>query len=79
VSPLKIKISSKNTREKPTSTPIIYSSDVVRTAHHVTKHNTHTHNILSAAPQFSSSQKAIGTLPVDGNVMPKHVGATIHN
>jgi hypothetical protein len=25
------------------------------------------------------SQKALGTLPEDGNVMPKHVGATIHN
>jgi hypothetical protein len=23
------------------------------------------------------SQRALGTLPVDGNVMPKHVGATI--
>jgi hypothetical protein len=22
---------------------------------------------------------ALGTLPEDGNVMPKHVGATIHN
>jgi hypothetical protein len=25
------------------------------------------------------SQKALGTLPEDGNVMPKHVGYTIHN
>jgi hypothetical protein len=25
------------------------------------------------------SQEAIGTLPEDGNVMPKHVEATIHN
>jgi hypothetical protein len=24
-------------------------------------------------------QKALGMLPVDGNVMLKHVGATIHN
>jgi hypothetical protein len=24
------------------------------------------------------SQKALGTLPEDGNVMPKHVGATIY-
>jgi hypothetical protein len=31
------------------------------------------------APQLSISQKALGTLPDDGNVMPKHVGATIHN
>src|SRR5215475_706968 len=38
----------------------------------------HIHNILSTAPQLSISQKALGTLPEDGNVMPKHVGATIH-
>jgi hypothetical protein len=47
------------------------SSDVVRGAHHVTRHNT--------APSLSISQKALGTLPEDGNVMSKHVGATIHN
>jgi hypothetical protein len=28
---------------------------------------------------LSISQKALGTLPEDGNVMPRHVGATIHN
>jgi hypothetical protein len=28
---------------------------------------------------LSISQKALGTPPEDGNVMPKHVGATIHN
>jgi hypothetical protein len=28
---------------------------------------------------LSISQKALGMLPEDGNVMPKHVGATIHN
>jgi hypothetical protein len=48
-------------------------------AHHVTRHNTLFHNILSTAPQLSISQNALGTLPDDGNVMPKHVGATIHN
>jgi hypothetical protein len=36
-------------------------------------------DILSTSPQLSISQKALGTLPEDGNVMPKHVGATIHN
>jgi hypothetical protein len=35
--------------------------------------------ILSTAPQLSISQKALGTLHENGNVMPKHVGATIHN
>ena len=55
------------------------SSDVVRTAHHVTRHKTHIHNILSTVPQLSISQKALGTLPEDGNVMPKHVVVTIHN
>jgi hypothetical protein len=54
------------------------SSDVVR-AHQATKHNTPIHNILSTVPRLSISQKALGTLPEDGNVMPKHVGATIHN
>jgi hypothetical protein len=28
---------------------------------------------------MSISQKALGTLPEDGNVMPKHEGAAIHN
>jgi hypothetical protein len=41
--------------------------------------NTSIHNILSTAPQLSISQKAVGTLPEDGNVMPKHVADTIHN
>jgi hypothetical protein len=29
--------------------------------------------------QLSISQKALGTFLEDGNVMPKHVGATIYN
>jgi hypothetical protein len=40
---------------------------------------THIHNILPTVPQLSIYQKALGTLPEDGNVVPKHVGATIHN
>jgi hypothetical protein len=48
-------------------------------ATHVTTHNTPIHNILSTAPQLSISQTALVTLPEDGNVMPKHVGATIHS
>jgi hypothetical protein len=48
------------------------SSDVVRGDLQI-------HNILSTAPQLSISQKALGTLPEDSNVMPKNVGATIHN
>jgi hypothetical protein len=66
------------------------SSDVVRsdlvgsvtysiTTLHVTRHSTSIHNILSTAPQLSISQKAQGTLPDDGNIMPKHVESTIHN
>jgi hypothetical protein len=47
--------------------------------HHVTRHNTPIRNILSTAPQLSISQKALATLPEDDNVMPKHIGATIHN
>ena len=37
------------------------------------------HNILSTASQLSISQKALETLPEDGNVMPKHAEATINN
>jgi hypothetical protein len=48
-------------------------------AHHITRHNTPIHINLSTAPKFSISQKAVGTLSEDGNVMPKHVGATIHD
>ena len=54
------------------------SSDVVRSAHHVTRHNMPIHNTLSTAFQLRISQKALETLPEDGNVMSKHVGATIH-
>jgi hypothetical protein len=49
------------------------------TTRHVTRYNTPIHYILSTAPQLKISQKALGTLPEDGNVMPKYVGATIHN
>jgi hypothetical protein len=52
---------------------------VVRGAPHATRHNTPTRNILSTAPLLSISQKALGTLPEDGNVMPIYVGATVHN
>jgi hypothetical protein len=37
------------------------------------------HNILWTARQLSISQKALGTPTEDGNVVPKHVGATVHN
>jgi hypothetical protein len=47
--------------------------------HHATRHNTPTHNIVSTALQLSISQKALGMLLEDGNVMPKHVADTIHN
>ena len=70
--------------ENPTNTLIIVdgsvvSSDVVRYAYHINRHNTPIHNILSTAPQLIISQKALGTLPEDGNVMTKHVRDTIHN
>jgi hypothetical protein len=54
-------------------------SDMVHSVHYVTRLNMSIHNILSTAPQLSISQNALETLPEDGNVMPKHVGATIHN
>jgi hypothetical protein len=46
---------------------------------HVTRHNTSIYNSLSTVPLLSISHKTLGTLPKDGNVMPKHVGATTHN
>jgi hypothetical protein len=57
----------------------VVSSDVMRFMHSVTRHNTPIHNNQSTAPQLIIPQKALGTLPEDGNVMPKHVDATIHN
>ena len=57
----------------------VVSSDVVRSAHHVTRKNTPVHNILSTASQLSIFQKALESRPEDGNVMPKHAEATIHN
>jgi hypothetical protein len=45
----------------------VVSSDVVRG------------DLRSTAPQLSISRKALSMLPEDGNVMPKHVGAIIHN
>jgi hypothetical protein len=72
VSPLKIKIPSKKYGEKTKNTPIIHS----------------VYQLCMVAPTCfgitlpssgSISQKALGMLPDDGNVMPKHVGATIHN
>jgi hypothetical protein len=56
----------------------VVRGDLIAT-HYVTEHNTPIHNILSNAPQLNISQKALGTLTEDGNVMPKHVGPTIHN
>jgi hypothetical protein len=44
-----------------------------------TRHNTPIHSVLSTAPKLSVSLKALVTLPEDGNLMPKHVGATIYN
>jgi hypothetical protein len=47
--------------------------------HHVNRHNTPIHNILLTAPHLNISPKALGTLLEKGNIMPKHVGVTIHN
>jgi hypothetical protein len=57
----------------------VVSGAVMRGYHHGTRHITPIHYILSTAPQLSISQKALGTLPEDENIMPKNVGATIHN
>jgi hypothetical protein len=57
----------------------VVRDDLKIATHHVTRHNTPIDNILSTAPQLSIYQKALGTLPEDGNVMPKYVVDTIHN
>jgi hypothetical protein len=57
----------------------IVDGRVVFSVYHATRHSTSIHNILSTAPQLSIFQKAVGTIPEDGNVMPKLVGATIPN
>jgi hypothetical protein len=48
-------------------------------AHHVTRHYTPVHNILSTAPKLSISQKTLRTLLEDRNVMSKQIGATIRD
>jgi hypothetical protein len=58
---------------------LLYTPRSQIATHHVTRHNTPIHNIPSNAPQLSISHKALRTLPEDGNVIPKYVGATIHN
>jgi hypothetical protein len=63
----------------PTCFGITLPSSGEIATHHVTRYITPIHNILSTVPQLSISQKALGMLPEDGNVMPKHVGAIIHN
>jgi hypothetical protein len=57
------KITNNLMCEKATNTPNIHS----------------VYQLCIVAPQLSISQKALGTLPEDSNVMTKHVGATIHN
>ena len=36
-------------------------------------------DVVHGVSQLSISQKALETLPEDGNVMPKHAEATTHN
>jgi hypothetical protein len=36
-------------------------------------------SLNTARSQLSVSRRALGALPEDGNLMPKHVGVTIHN
>jgi hypothetical protein len=48
-----------------------YVAILRKRVHHITRHNTPIHNIVSTVPPLSISHKALGTLPEDGNVMPK--------
>jgi hypothetical protein len=71
------KLSNVKFYEDPSSGSGAWRTQIA--THHDTRHNTPIHNILSTTPQLSISQKALGPLPEDGIVMPKRVGATIHN
>src|SRR5215510_1868836 len=53
--------------------------DVVRGAHHVTRHNTQHPQYSTDSSSVEHLSEGTRTLPENGNVMPKHVGATIHN
>ena len=57
-----------------TNTPAPYKCLVTWCAPRTTSLDTtrHIHNIQSNPPQLNISQKALETLPEDGNVMPKH-------
>jgi hypothetical protein len=84
VSPLKIKISSNNIRKKPTNTPIIHSAYELyeyMVAPTCLVLHCHLQGAFLLPSEICSwiSQKALGTQPQDGKVIPKHVGATIHN
>jgi hypothetical protein len=95
VSPLKIKIPIKNMRENQQICQLfIQFINYVWYLLHVSalhchpqgaflvpseRHNSPIHNILLTASQLNISQKALGKLPEDDSVMPKHVGGTIHN
>jgi hypothetical protein len=79
VSPIKIKIPSKICVKNQQIHQLFIQCINNVCVHHATRHVTPIHNILSTALQLSVSQKALGTLPEDGNVMSKHVGATTHN
>jgi hypothetical protein len=65
--------------EKQTNLYIHRERNVMQLSQCLLRHITPIHNILSTAPQLSISYKALETLPEDGNVMPKHLGAIIHN
>jgi hypothetical protein len=56
---------------------VIFRSEIA--TQHITKYNTPIHNILPTAPQLSISEITLGSFPEDGNAIPKHVGATMHN
>jgi hypothetical protein len=70
----------RGTKKKLNFVDQCYSfSSLIRRTHHATRHITPIHNILSTVPQLNISKKALGTLPENDNVMPKHVEDAIHN
>jgi hypothetical protein len=57
---------------------LIMCGSSYRFRHYITILRERSYFLLRDA-QLRSSHKALGTLPEDGNVMPKYVGSTTHN
>jgi hypothetical protein len=72
-------LKEKNINRKSITRAICLLKSVLHEEKRRKQENHNVGHILSTASQLSTSQKTLEKLPEDGTVMPKHVGATIHN